>query len=146
MKTNMKAVALAAALALAGCSTMDSLSDKLSGEGQSVTLTGANEVPPVQTSATGSGHVTVHADKTVKVDLKVSGMQATAAHIHMGAAGANGGVIVPLEKKGDNEFVSKDGAKLTEEQYAAYKAGNTYVNVHSDAHKGGEIRAQLKGM
>jgi hypothetical protein len=146
MRRKTNAVALVAALALAGCGTMDRLSDKLSGEGQSVTLTGANEVPPVNTSATGTGNVTVRADKTVKVDLKVSGMKPTAAHIHMGAPGANGGVIVPLEKKGDNEFVSKEGAKLTEEQYAAYKAGNTYVNVHSDAHKGGEIRAQLKGM
>ncbi len=37
-----------------------------------------------------------------------------------------------------------EGSKLTDEQYAAYKAGNLYVNVHSAANKGGEIRAQLK--
>jgi hypothetical protein len=145
MKTKLKALALATALALAGCSTMESMSDKMTGAGEKVSLSGGHEVPPTQTSATGSGTVTVHADKTVKVDLKVSGMQATAAHIHMGAMGANGPVIVPLEKKGGDEFVSKEGAKLTDEQYTAYKAGNTYVNVHSDKYKGGEIRAQLKG-
>jgi hypothetical protein len=36
------------------------------------------------------------------------------------------------------------GAKLTQEQYASFKAGNLYVNVHSAEHKPGEIRAQLK--
>lgn len=132
---------------LGGCSMMDKMGDSMSGKaaGEKVTLSGANEVPPVQTSASGTGTVVVHPDKTVKVDIRVSGMQPTAAHIHMGAAGANGGVIVPLEKKGADEFVSKPDAKLTDDQYQAYKAGHTYVNVHSEAHKGGEIRAQLKG-
>jgi hypothetical protein len=37
-----------------------------------------------------------------------------------------------------------EGSKLTDEQYAAFKAGNLYVNVHSAEHKGGEIRTQLK--
>jgi hypothetical protein len=41
--------------------------------------------------------------------------------------------------------VAPEGAKMTESQCAAYKAGNTYVNVHSAKHPGGEIRAQLKG-
>jgi len=36
------------------------------------------------------------------------------------------------------------GSKLTDEQYASFKAGNLYVNVHSTEHKPGEIRAQLK--
>lgn len=151
MNKNLNPAAAAAALALvaalAGCTAMDKMSDKMSAApgGEKVTLSGANEVPPVQTSASGSGTVAVAADKTVKVDIKVSGMQPTAAHIHMGAAGANGPVIVPLQKKGDNEFVTADGAKLSDDQYEAYKAGRTYVNVHSDQNKAGEIRAQLKG-
>jgi len=148
MKTNMNAAILATALALAGCTTMQSMGDTLTGKsstGEHVALNGANEVPPVQTSATGLGTVTVRDDKTVVVDVKATGMNATAAHIHLGAAGANGPVIVPLEKKGENHFESKPDAKLTDEQYAAYRAGRTYVNVHSDAHKAGEIRAQLKG-
>jgi CHRD domain len=36
-----------------------------------------------------------------------------------------------------------EGTKLTDDQYKSYKAGNLYVNVHTDAHKGGEIRAQI---
>ena len=53
-------------------------------------------------------------------------MTATASHIHEGAPGTNGPVIVPFTKTGDNTFASSEGAKLTESQYAAYKAGNLY--------------------
>ena len=72
-------------------------------------------------------------------------MTATASHIHMGAAGSNGPVIVPFTKSGDNAFSAAPDAKLTEEQFAAYKAGKLYVNVHSAKDPGGEIRGQLKG-
>ena len=73
-----------------------------------------------------------------------TGMKATAAHIHQAAAGKNGPVAIPLEKKSDDEFAVPAGARLTDAQYQALKAGNLYLNVHSDAHKDGEIRAQLK--
>ena len=115
------------------------------GGGEQVTLSGANEVPPVTTSATGSGTVTVNADCTVSGRITVSGMAATAAHIHEGAAGANGGVIVPFVKEGDSTFVAPPGAKMNEAGCAAYRAGRTYVNVHSAKHPPGEIRGQLRG-
>jgi hypothetical protein len=114
-------------------------------DGQKITLSGANEVPPVTTSASGTGTVTIGADRSVKATITVTGMTATASHIHEAAAGANGPVIVPFTKTGDNAFAAPDGAKLTEAQYASYKAGNLYVNVHSAANPGGEVRAQLKG-
>jgi hypothetical protein len=98
----------------------------------------------VKTSAAGSGNVTIKDDKSVTAKITVTGMTATAAHIHMAASGANGPVIVPFTKTADNTFEAAPGAKMTDEQYAAYKAGNTYVNVHSAAHPGGEVRAQLK--
>ena len=109
-----------------------------------VKLSGDQEVPPVKTQAAGSGTIMVNNDKSVSGSITVSDIKATAAHIHEAAAGKNGPVAVPLEKKGDNEFVVPAGAKLTDAQYKAFKAGHLYVNVHSDAHKGGEIRAQLK--
>ncbi len=109
-------------------------------------LAGAHGSPAGQhLGSPGLGTVTVNPDHTVTANIMVTGMQATALAIHMGAAGANGPVIVPFTKSGDNEFSAPAGAKLTDEQYAAFKAGNTYVNVHSDAHKAGEIRAQLSG-
>ena len=139
-------VFLAAAALASGCTQMHNMmygDGKSSGE--SLTLSGSNEVPAVTSSASGSGTVTVNSDRTVTGRITVSGMTATAAHIHQGAPGANGPVIVPFVMQGDNTFVAKDGAKLTEEQYTAYKAGNTYVNVHSAKNPGGEVRAQLKG-
>lgn len=109
-----------------------------------VTLSGAQEVPSVQTSASGSGSITVGEDKSVSGSVTTKGVNGTMAHIHEAAPGQNGGVAVPLIKKGDNEWVVPAGAKLTDDQYKAFKAGNLYVNVHSDANKGGEIRGQLK--
>jgi hypothetical protein len=132
---------MAVATVLGACTSMGPMGSNT----QTLTLSGANEVPPVASTASGSATVTINPDRSVAVKVSVSGMNATASHIHEGAAGANGPVIVPFTKTGDNTFASADGAKLTESQYAAYKAGNLYVNVHSAAHPGGEIRAQIKG-
>ena len=59
-----------------------------------------------------------------------------------GAKGTNGPVIVPLTKSGDTYTVPA-GAKLNASQMSALKAGNLYVNVHTAANKGGEVRGQL---
>ncbi len=133
-----KHIATAILAVIAGCGSMAAMSE-------TVTLTGSNEVPPATTSATGTANITVGADRSVKAAVTTTGMTATASHIHMGAAGSNGPVIVPFTKSGDNAFSAAPDAKLTEEQFAAYKAGKLYVNVHSAKDPGGEIRGQLKG-
>ena len=122
-----------------GCSTMSGWM----GMGGS-SLSGSQEVPAVQTSASGKTDIAVKDDHTVSGGITVSDMKATAAHIHEAPAGKNGGVAVPLTKSSDTSFTVPAGTKLTDEQFAAYKAGNLYVNVHSAAHPAGEIRAQLK--
>ena len=109
-----------------------------------VTLSGSQEVPPVTTSATGSGTITVAADQSISGSIKTTGIKGTAAHIHMAASGANGPVIVPLTKDGDNGWAVGPGAKLQDAHYQAFKDGNLYVNVHSEANKGGELRGQIK--
>jgi hypothetical protein len=109
-----------------------------------VKLSGDQEVPPVKTSATGNGTITVNDDKTVSGSVTTSGINGVAAHIHNAAPGKNGPVAVPLSKDGDNKWTVGPGAKLTDAQFADFKAGNLYVNVHSAAHKDGEIRGQLK--
>ena len=108
-----------------------------------VTLSGDQEVPPV-TAAKGSGSITVGADKSVSGSVKTSGVAGKAAHIHEGASGANGPVIIPLKETSANVWSVPPGAKLTDAQYKSYEAGNLYINVHSAAHKGGEIRGQIK--
>ena len=110
----------------------------------SVKLTGAEEVPAVETKATATGKISVAADKSVTGSIKTSGVVGTAAHIHEAAAGKNGPPIITLEKQGDDTFAVPAGSKLTDAQYASLQAGNLYVNVHSAEHKPGEIRAQLK--
>jgi hypothetical protein len=109
-----------------------------------VKLSGDQEVPPVTTSASGMGTITVAADGTVSGSVTTKGVDATMAHIHSGAMGKNGPVILPLSKTGDGVWSVPAGSKLTPDQLKAFQAGELYVNVHSAAHKGGEIRAQLK--
>jgi hypothetical protein len=109
-----------------------------------VTLSGNQEIPPVTTSASGTGTFTVGADKSVSGSVTVSGMSATVAHIHEAAAGTTGSIVIPLTKISDNVWAVPAGAKLTEAQYESYKAGNLYYNVHSAAYKSGEIRGQIK--
>jgi hypothetical protein len=111
--------------------------------GSDVKLSGDQEVPAVKTSASGNGKITVNPDMSVSGSVTTTGVAGTAAHIHMGAMGKNGGVAVPLTKSGDTYSVPA-GAKLTADQYKAYQAGELYVNVHSADNKGGEIRGQLK--
>ena len=137
----LSALLLAGAVGvLASCATMSPMVG-----GQKITLDGASEVPAVTTTATGNATVDIKADRTVTALVIVTGMTATASHIHEGAAGANGPVIVPFVKTGDSTFAAAEGAKLTEAQYESYKAGKLYVNVHSAKNPGGEIRGQLKG-
>ena len=144
----MKPILRKAGLALAGATLVAGTFAVGSGPAMAgpvhVTLNGSQEVPPVQTSATGTGTITINDDKSVSGSVMTKGVKGTMAHIHEAAPGQNGGVAIPLTKKGDNEWAVPDGAKLNDEQYKAFKAGNLYVNVHSDANKGGEIRGQLK--
>jgi hypothetical protein len=107
-------------------------------------LTGAQEVPPNTSTASGKNMVVIGADKSVTGSVQVTGMTATMAHIHEAPKGSNGPVIVPLTKTGDMTFAPGPGAKLTDAQYASYKAGKLYINVHSAAYPGGEVRLQLR--
>jgi CHRD domain len=109
-----------------------------------VNLSGAGEVPPVTTTATGTGTIRVNEDKSVAGSVTTKGIEAIAAHIHVGAAGKNGPPVITLEQSSPGVWSVPKGSKLTDEQYANFKAGELYVNVHSAAHKAGEIRGQLK--
>ena len=140
-KLTVKLVLAIAAVVLAGCSSMPAW---MPGSGAiKVTLTGAEQVPPVSVQGSGSGSFRVAEDGTITGSVTTKDVQGTMAHIHRGAKGVNGPVIVPLDKNGDT-YTAPAGRKLTAEQINELKAGNLYVNVHTNRNKGGEVRAQLQ--
>jgi hypothetical protein len=102
-----------------------------------VHLIGAEETPPVTTTATGDGTIVIAADKSVSGTIKTAGIEGTVAHIHLGAPGVAGPPIITLNKGAGEVWSVPAGSKLTDDQYASFKAGNLYVNVHSAAHPPG---------
>jgi hypothetical protein len=120
------------------------ITDAASSEDIKVKLSGAEETPAVETSASGSGKISIAADHSVSGDIKTKKIDGTAAHIHVGAPGESGPPIITLVKGEDGEWKIPAGAQFNAEQYTAFKEGKLYVNVHSAAHKPGEIRGQLK--
>lgn len=125
-------------------------------------LSGQNEVPPVETSATGEAEITAPANDTIKYRVNITGINnASAAHIHMAKEGENGEVIAdllntPTSKDKDTAYgmifrgnfsdSSLKGpmeGKTLDDLAAAMDSGDTYVNVHTAGHPDGEIRGQL---
>ena len=106
-------------------------------------LTGAQEVPPNDSHAMGTGDITIDADGNVSGKVSTPTIQGKAAHIHVGAPGKAGPPIITLNSDEPGTWSVPQGARLNAEQLAAWKAGNLYVNVHSEANKGGEVRGQL---
>ena len=127
-------------LALAGCGMMKS-GDMASFQGS---LSGAAEVPPNMTRGSGEAQAWLN-KKTNELKWKItySGLSgpATAGHFHgPAAAGTNAGVQVPFK---DLTSPIEGKATLTAAQAADLMAGKWYANIHTAAHPGGEIRAQM---
>ena len=112
---------------------------------QDLRLTGAEETPPNTSTAIGSGSIKVDADGNVTGSLSAPTLtEARAAHIHLGAPGQAGPPIITLNGGDVGTWTVPDGAKLNASQLLSYKAGNLYVNIHTAAFPGGELRAQLR--
>jgi hypothetical protein len=109
-----------------------------------VRLSGSQETPPVKTAARGSGVIQVSSGGAVSGKVTTWGIKGTMAHIHEGPPGKAGGVIIPLTAGPHGTWLVPAGSKLSPAQYKEFLAGDLYVNVHSAAHPGGEIRGQLK--
>lgn len=111
-------------------------------------LSGAEEVPPVNVSASGLGVSTVNTETgAISATVFTSGLSgdATAAHIHPGAAGVNGAPIITLEQDSGNSSIwrTPEGSMLSTEQITAFEDEELYFNVHTEAYPDGEIRGQL---
>jgi hypothetical protein len=114
-----------------------------------VALTGAEQVPPVQTAATGTGDLTYDAaTRMLTWSVTYSGLSgpATMAHFHGPAMeGKNGAPIIWLAEKGATVTSPIKGqATLTPDQAQQMTAGEWYINIHTQANPGGEIRGQVK--
>ena len=112
-----------------------------------VTLSGANEVPAVSTGATGTALIRVTSAKKIYIKLDVANLEMgdtlAVAHIHKGAAGANGGVILGFYSSAA-DFGTVKVTALTDDLYASLKTDVIYVNAHSTSKPGGLIRGQIR--
>ena len=117
-------------------------------------LTGAQEIPAVVTTAAGQGTVVISADgSTITYLVTYSGLSGSvaAAHIHTGAAGIAGGVILPLTAGPSPmtgtltaaNFAASGSVTTFAQAVAAIRAGTTYFNLHTAANPGGELRGQI---
>jgi hypothetical protein len=111
-------------------------------------LSGEQEVPAVDTNARGDGYALVRlTDFALELNVLTTGVaNATAAHVHTGAAGENGPVLVGLERDEEdaNRWVIPADTQLTQSIFDVLAAGGHYVNVHTPAFPDGEIRGQIE--
>jgi len=139
-RTAVAALTCAAALALAVPAWAEMMQMKAN-------LSGANEVPP--NDSKGSGTVDVSYDtasKTVTWNGSYTNLSGppTAAHFHAGEAGKNGGVAVPIFSAANAKNTFSGSATLTDAQANDLMTGKWYVNIHTAAHKAGEVRGQVE--
>jgi CHRD domain len=135
-KTMLTMLALSGAIAFAG----PAFADKYK-----ATLDSKSEVPPNASTATGTADIDYDpASKKLSWKVTYSGLSGppTAAHFHGPAeAGKNGGVAVPIPNIASSP--TEGSATLTDAQAADLTSGKYYVNIHTAANPGGEIRGQV---
>jgi hypothetical protein len=143
---------LVIALPLTGQAYGDSTKPQSKPETYSATLSGAKEVPQVNTIGSGTVRFTVKNDSTIVFDLSLTGVpHVTGAHIHLGTPGTVGDPVATLVKGGDpggkarGTITTRDlhGATMSQ-LIAAMKSGGAYVNVHTTMHPDGEVRGEIQ--
>jgi hypothetical protein len=130
------------AVAIAGCGMMNR--DRDAGGVMNVPLSGKNEVPPNASSGSGTGRVELDGN-VLKWNITYSGTTGpvTAGHFHGPAQpGANAGVVVPFAGPLTSPITGT--ATLTPAQVDQVKQGLWYINLHTAANPGGELRGQVK--
>ncbi len=113
-----------------------------------VAMSGTNEVPAVTTTATGIAILRMTADKTLLAKVTISNLEAgdvlSAAHIHTGATGTNGSVIVGLISGSANFGLPLKITGISDANIALIQTGQVYVNAHSTRYGGGIVRGQIR--
>jgi hypothetical protein len=109
-------------------------------------LDGSQETPPVKTSASGTGSLTLNpGDNTISCSITASGIiGSSVAHLRLAPAGVAGPIIVPLSG-GPTLWAcpSSPAAVLTAEQVSVLQEGRLYFDVHSDDDPERKIRGQI---
>jgi len=112
-----------------------------------VQLTGAQQVPAVETNGMATADLTYDpATRMLSWSVSYSGLSSdvTMAHFHVGAEGKNGKPVLWLTKQGSPVSSPITGkAKLTPAQAKQFMAGEWYINVHTQSHPAGEVRGQV---
>jgi hypothetical protein len=106
-------------------------------------LDGLSEVPP-NTTTSAYGSAVLKFDKTTKIfTLRViyTGLTVTGAHVHKGAEDVDGGIVFPITDL--SSPIDYTSPPLSASEEADLLANLYYVNLHSAAYEGGEIRGQL---
>jgi hypothetical protein len=120
-----------------------------SGAGFAVKLDGSQETPPVTTNASGTASVVLNPDATVTFDETVTGLTPTAAHFHNGAPGVAAGVVkntTLTNNTASGTWSSSDATQpFTDALLRELIKGRLYLNAHTSANPGGEIRGQVVG-
>jgi len=147
--------AIAAAIVLGACGGSNSTKF-------GATLNGANETPAVVTNGTGTGTFTL-SGTMVTYNITATGLSgnATASHIHVGGTTVPGPIVLPFPASAivngvagavtvSGTFTTADVVPQTnppintlDDLLVQMRAGNTYANIHTAAHPGGEIRGQI---
>jgi CHRD domain len=165
-------IALAALLPIVAACGDDEPTDPATATSFTATLSGANEVPPVTTTASGTATLTVSGTE-ITYEITASNLQnAVLGHIHLAAPGVNGSVRLNLcgtgapqpacASQGTSPGVVAAGtngvtvgapAITFEELLTAMRTNGAYVNVHTSSgpgcapapgcNPGGEIRGQI---
>ena len=133
----------------------DGISLNLNQSSTVIELTGAAEVPPVETTTTGLASLTYNAtDNQLSYQVQIQAgdpVSITAAHIHTGTIGTNGGVLESIFPFTDTQFITdtlsfSGVVTFSDDQEAALLSGGMYINVHSTANPSGEVRGQMIGV
>ncbi|MFL6455838.1 MAG: CHRD domain-containing protein [Nitrososphaeraceae archaeon] len=155
--TRLKVIAIMSSLAFAALGSMAILTQPTTAYAQqeqqsqafTAKLTGKDEVPPVDTQATGTAQFQLSSDgKEINYDLTTANLQGfMMAHIHQGKAGENGQPVAPLQM-GKGKITSSDlqgslAGKQISDLVDLMKNGGAYTNVHTQQNQNGEIRGQI---
>jgi hypothetical protein len=157
------AVMVAAVLSISAVSTaLTPVMAQEGGQTFTATLSGSNEVPPTESSANGTAKFVVNVDGSeVSYWVNTAGLkQIIGAHIHTGAEGENGDVVVALAQEESAEDQDNPEIQLTGnitkddldgpledmevvDLVSLMSNGSAYVNVHTEIYQDGAIRGQI---